>query len=72
MKTSLKFFAAIVFASTLFVNLSFDSSGHFSLFSKAKAVERIFQPYNATCPNMTVILVCGQGNTTCVPHGTCN
>ena len=38
MKTSLKLFTAFLLAGTFFLNLSFDSSGHFSLFKKAEAV----------------------------------
>jgi len=74
MKTSLKISAAILFATTLFLNVSFDSSGNFSLFSKAKAEEKptTWKTYQGVCPNGTKIIVCGSGSdASCTPSGSC-
>jgi hypothetical protein len=73
MKTSLKIATGIVFVSTLFLNFSFDSSGHFKLISQAKAVPQTWKLLSATCPDgKTHISVCGSGNdANCTPSGTC-
>jgi hypothetical protein len=73
MKTSLKIVAAIVFVITLFLNLSFDSFGHFKLISQAKAVPQTWKTLTAFCPSTkTNITVCGSGNdASCTPSGTC-
>jgi len=72
MKTSLKL-AAILFLSTLFLNVSFDSSGHFKLISPAKAELSGWKTMTAYCASTkTNITVCGAGSDAdCTPSGTC-
>jgi len=74
MKNSLKIVAGFLFAGVLFLNVSFDSSGHFKLISQAKAELSGWKQMIATCNSdgKTKITVCGAGSDAdCTPSGTC-
>lgn len=72
-KKILSIATACLFTAGILLSLSENDHGHISLIEKthAEVSPYLYQTYDAICPDGTHIIVCGQGNSTCIPLGVC-